>query len=79
MNCYECRKNTGSMEQLEFSEATLVNIPVDDQAASTGAAPAAPLLISPHTRCQGLFLKHRQATGPGSGFSKANTVTLLVW
>lgn len=46
MNCYDYRKKVFSVEDLQFSEATLVNIPLDAQAPNTVEALVASLLIS---------------------------------
>lgn len=53
MNCYDYRKKVSSMAELQFSEATLVNVPLDDQATNTVEALAASLLISFHVGLSG--------------------------
>lgn len=53
MNCYDYRKEVSSVKELQFSEAALVNVSLDDQATNTVEALAASLLISFHVQLSG--------------------------
>lgn len=48
MKCYDYGQKVSSVEELQFSGATLVNIALDNPATNTVGALAASLLISPH-------------------------------
>ena len=53
MNCYDYRKKVSSMEELQFSEATLVKIPLENPATNTVEALGASLLISSRVQVSG--------------------------
>lgn len=59
MKCYDYRKKASSSEELQFSEATLVNIALDNPATNTLGALVASLLISSHIPLSGPLPKVR--------------------
>lgn len=77
MKCYDYRKKASSSSELQFSEATLVNIALDNPATNTLGALVASLLISSHIPLSGPLPKVRAGSRSPTRDSVKQTVTLF--